>query len=62
VTTKCGLSLKDKIRLWVFEESAGRIFEYKEELTGGEREYHNADFHDLYSSPDVIRMINQKTK
>lgn len=38
------LTLRTKSRLWVSEKSAGRIFGYREELTGGEREYNNGDF------------------
>jgi hypothetical protein len=45
----------------LFEKSAGRIFGYKQEVTGGEREFHNDELRDLYSSPNIIRMIKQKT-
>lgn len=38
------LPLRTKSRLWVPEKSAGRIYGYREELTGGEREYNNGDF------------------
>lgn len=41
--------VKEKYSLWKFEKSAGRIFGYKEELTEGEREYHNDEFRDSYS-------------
>jgi hypothetical protein len=32
----------------------------KEEVTGGWRELHNEELHNLYSSPNIIRMIKAK--
>jgi hypothetical protein len=32
----------------------------KDEVTGGWRELHNEELHDLYSSPSIIRMIMSK--
>jgi hypothetical protein len=38
-----------------------RIFGPKrDELTGGWRQLHNEELHDLYSSPSVIRMIKSR--
>jgi hypothetical protein len=39
----------------------GRIFGRKrDEVTGGWRKLHNEELHSLYSSPDIIRKINQR--
>jgi hypothetical protein len=38
-----------------------RKFEPKrDEETGGWRKLHNEEFHNLYSSPNIIRMIKSK--
>jgi hypothetical protein len=38
-----------------------RIFGSKgDEVTGGWRELHNEELHDLYSSPSIIGMINSR--
>jgi hypothetical protein len=38
-----------------------RIFEPKsDEVTGGWRELHNEELHNLYSSPSVIKMIKSR--
>jgi hypothetical protein len=38
-----------------------RIFGPKrDEVTGGWRELHNEELHDLYSSPSIIRMIKSR--
>jgi hypothetical protein len=40
-----------------------RIFEPKrDEVTGGWRKLHNEKFHNLYSSPDIIRMIKSRRR
>jgi uncharacterized membrane protein len=46
-------------RLRVFENSVlRRIFGPKrDEVTGGWRKLHNEDLHNLYFSPNIIRMI-----
>jgi hypothetical protein len=47
--------------LMVFEHCVLRIFGSKgDELTGGRRKPLNEKLHDLYSSPNIIRIINQK--
>jgi hypothetical protein len=39
----------------------GRIFGPKrDEVTGGWRKLHNEDLHNLYSSPNIIRMIKPR--
>jgi hypothetical protein len=46
----------------VFEDRMlGRIFGPKRnEMTGGGRKLHNEEFHNLYSSQNVIRMIESR--
>jgi hypothetical protein len=42
----------------VSEQGVGRIFEPKrDEVAGGWRKMHNEDLRNLYSSPNIIRMI-----
>jgi hypothetical protein len=55
-------TLQEKHRLRVFENRVlRRIFGPKrDEVTGGWRKLHNEELHDLYSSPNVIRMIKSK--
>jgi hypothetical protein len=47
----------------VFEKRVlRRIFGPKrDEMTGGERELHNEELHNSYSSPNIIRMIKSRT-
>jgi hypothetical protein len=53
------LTLKEVHRLRAFENRVQRrIFVPKrEEMAGSWRRLHNEKFHDLYSSPIIIRMI-----
>ena len=46
----------------MFENRAlGRIFEPKTEEVAGEwRKLHNEELNDLYSSPNIVRVINQE--
>jgi hypothetical protein len=55
------LTLKEEHRLRVFENRVlRRIFGPKrDEITGEWRKLHNGELHNLYSSPDIIRQINQ---
>jgi hypothetical protein len=40
-----------------------RIFGPKrDEVTGGLRKLHNEELHDLYSSPNIIRLIKSRMK
>jgi len=51
--------LREKCRLRVFEnEVLRRIFGPKmDEVQGEWRKLHNEELHDLYSSPDIVRVI-----
>jgi hypothetical protein len=53
------LTLKKEHRLRVFESKVQRrIFGPKrDEVTGGWRNLHNEELHDLYSSPSIIRIM-----
>jgi hypothetical protein len=56
--------------LWVREEQRLRVFENRvlrrifgpkrDDVTGGWRKLHNEELHNLYSSPNIIRMIKSK--
>jgi hypothetical protein len=54
--------IKEKNRLRVFENRVlRRIFAPKrDEVMGNWRKLHNEEFHNLYSSPNIIRMITSK--
>jgi hypothetical protein len=54
-----GAKLGQEHRLRVFENRVlRRIFGPKrDEVTGGWRELHNEELHNLYSSPNIIKMI-----
>jgi hypothetical protein len=56
------LKLREEHRLRVFENRVlRRIFGLKrDEVTGGWRELHNEELHDLYSSPSIIRMVKSR--
>jgi hypothetical protein len=56
------LTLRKEHRLRVFENRVlRRIFGPKrDEVTGGWRELHNEELHNLYSSPNIIRMIKSR--
>jgi hypothetical protein len=53
------LTVREDRRLRVFENKVlRRIFEPKrDEVTGGSMKLHNEELHDLYSLPNIIRMI-----
>jgi hypothetical protein len=53
------LTLKKEYRLRMFENRVRRrIFEPKrDEVTGGWRKLHNEERHNLYPSPNIIRII-----
>jgi hypothetical protein len=55
------LRLREEHRLRVFENRVLRkVFGPKrDEVTGGWRKLHNEELHNLYSSPDIIRMLKQ---
>jgi hypothetical protein len=54
--------LREERRLRVFEnEVLRRIFgPKKDEVTGKWRKLHNEDLHDLYSSPNIVRVIKSR--
>jgi hypothetical protein len=56
------LTLREEHRLRVFEDRVlRRIFGPKrDEVTGGWRKLHKEELHDLYSSPSVTRMTEQR--
>jgi hypothetical protein len=56
------VTLREKHRLGVFDKRVmRRIFEpKKDEVTGQWRKLHNAEFHILYSSPDIITQIKSR--
>jgi hypothetical protein len=51
-----------KERLRVFENRVLRrtFVPKRDEVTGGWRKLHNEELHNLYSSPDIIRMIRSR--
>jgi hypothetical protein len=56
------LTLREEHRLRVFENRAlRRIFgPRRDEVTGDWRKLHNEEFHNLFFSPNIIRMINSR--
>jgi hypothetical protein len=56
-----GIKAKQKGRLGNIFACRGRIFGSKrDEVTGGWRQMHNEELHDLKSSPNISRMITSK--
>jgi hypothetical protein len=62
VCETCPLTLSEEHKLKVFESrTLRRIFGTKrDEVTGNRRKLHNKELHDLYSSPNIIRMIKSR--
>jgi hypothetical protein len=55
------LTLREENRLRVFENRVLRIFgPRRDEMTGDLRRLHNEELHNLYSSPNIIRMIKSR--
>jgi hypothetical protein len=58
MVAKLGLTLREEQRLRVFENRALRgIFGPKREEDGLWRKLHNDELHNLYSSPNIVRLI-----
>jgi hypothetical protein len=58
------LILREKQKLWVFENRVlRRIFEPKRDVVkGGWRKLYNKELHDLYSLPNIIRIIQSRMR
>jgi hypothetical protein len=55
------LTLRDEHRLRVFEKRVlRRIFGPKREEDGSWRKFHNDELHNLYSSPNIVRVIKSR--
>jgi hypothetical protein len=59
---KLSLTLREEHRMRVFENRVlRRIFGPKgDEVSGDRKKLHNEELHNLYSSPDIIRMIKSR--
>jgi hypothetical protein len=55
------LTLREAHRLRLFENRVlRRIFRPRDEVTGDWRKLYNGELHNMYSSPNIIRMINSR--
>ena len=55
------LTLREEHRLRVFENRVLRIFgPRRDEVTGEWRKLHNEELNDLYSSPNIVRVIKSR--
>jgi len=55
------LTFRDELRQWVFENRVLRIFgPKKSEVIGESRKLHNEELNDLYSSPNILRVIKSR--
>ena len=56
------LTLREECRLWVFENRVlRRVFGPKRDEVAGEwRELHNEELWDLYSLPDIVRVVKSR--
>jgi hypothetical protein len=56
------LILKEEYRLWVFENRVLRetFGSKRDEIIGDWRKLHNEELHNLYSLPNIIRMIKSR--
>jgi hypothetical protein len=63
VGVKHGLTVREEHKLRVFENRVlRRIFGPKRDgVTGGWRKLHNAELHNLYSLPSIIRIIKSRS-
>ena len=57
----CLLTLREERKLRVFENMVLRIFgPRRDEVTGEWRRLHNEELNDLYSSPNIVRVIKSR--
>jgi hypothetical protein len=54
------VTLREEYRLRVFENRVLRIFGPKRKEDGSWRKLHNDELHDLYSLPNIVRLIKSK--
>jgi hypothetical protein len=55
------LTLREERRLRVFENRVLRVFGPKrDEVTGKRRKLHNEELNDLYSLPDIVRVVKSR--
>jgi hypothetical protein len=56
------VTTRDEHRLMMFDNRVlRRIFGLeRDDVTGGWKKFHSEELHSLYSSPDIIRMINKE--
>jgi hypothetical protein len=54
------LTLRKEHRPRVFENRGLRRMDRRDEIIGGWRKLHNEEFHNLYSSPNIIRMVKTR--
>ena len=56
------LTLREECRLWVFENRVSRrVFGPKrEEVTGEWRKLHKEELKDLYSLPNIVRVVKSR--
>jgi hypothetical protein len=52
--------LREEHRLRVFEKRVLKIFGPKSEDNGSWRKLHNDELHNLYSSPNIVRVIKSR--
>ena len=53
------LTLREERRLAVFENRVLRVFE-RDEVTGEWRKLHNEELRDLYSLPNIVRVVKSR--
>jgi hypothetical protein len=55
------LTLREEHRLKVFENRVQRIFGLnREEVTGGWRTLHNEELHNMYASPNIVKVMKSR--
>ena len=55
------LTLREERRLWVFENRVLRLFGPKrDKVTGEWRKLHNEELRDLYSLPNIVRVVKSR--